>query len=54
MVILWVWVDPAAALCVGTYGDPVGVGPREWAFSYERGTPAGAQQLQTEETPHAP
>jgi len=26
--------DPAVALCLGTYGDPMGMG-----ISYERGTP---------------
>ena len=28
--------DPTVALCLGTYGDPRGVG-----VSYERGTPEG-------------
>jgi len=27
-------LDPTVALCLGTYGDPMGVG-----VSYERGTP---------------
>jgi len=29
--------DPTVRLCLGTYGDPMGVG-----VSYERGTPVGS------------
>ena len=32
--------DPEVALCLGTYGDPMGVG-----VSYERGTPAPDKKL---------
>ena len=38
--------DPTVALCLGTYGDPLGVG-----VSYERSTPAGCGTPTERETP---